>query len=135
MTFYRYGRNPFDIFSLWFISFFIFYFLTFSSNLGHVLTIVTEWKVQYFRFRVRTEREGGAWCPKDPVTREPTEWLEVNLHTVRVITSVGTQGRFGNGQGQEFTEAFMIDYWRPKLGKWVRYRNITGNEVNMNLTI
>ncbi|KAF0767749.1 Uncharacterized protein FWK35_00033113, partial [Aphis craccivora] len=77
---------------------------------------------------VRTEREGGAWCPKEPVTREPTEWLEVNLHVVRVITSVETQGRFGNGQGQEFTEAFLIDYWRPKLGKWVRYRNITGHE-------
>ncbi|XP_003248013.1 discoidin domain-containing receptor tyrosine kinase B isoform X2 [Acyrthosiphon pisum] len=79
--------------------------------------------------RVRTEREGGAWCPKEPVTREPTEWLEVNLHVVRVITSVETQGRFGNGQGQEFTEAFLIDYWRPKLGKWVRYRNITGQEI------
>ncbi|VVC28570.1 Hypothetical protein CINCED_3A015179 [Cinara cedri] len=79
--------------------------------------------------RVRTEREGGAWCPKEPVTREPNEWLEVNLNTVRVITSVETQGRFGNGQGQEFTEAFLIDYWRPKLGKWVRYRNITGNEI------
>ncbi|XP_050425447.1 discoidin domain-containing receptor 2-like [Adelges cooleyi] len=79
--------------------------------------------------RVRTEREGGAWCPKEPVTREPKEWLEVNLHAVRVITSVETQGRFGNGQGQEFTEAFLIDYWRPKLGKWVRYRNITGNEI------
>ncbi|XP_050524252.1 discoidin domain-containing receptor tyrosine kinase B-like [Daktulosphaira vitifoliae] len=79
--------------------------------------------------RVRTEREGGAWCPKEPVTREPTEWLEVNLHVVRVITSVETQGRFGNGQGQEFSEAFLIDYWRPKLGKWVRYRNMTGHEI------
>lgn len=78
---------------------------------------------------MRTEREGGAWCPKEPVTRDPTEWLEVDLHTVRVITSVETQGRFGNGQGQEFTEAFLIDYWRPKLGKWVRYRNVTGHEV------
>jgi len=50
-----------------------------------------------------------------------------------VITSVETQGRFGNGQGQEFTEAFLIDYWRPKLGKWVRYRNITGHEVNTKI--
>jgi len=91
-------------------------------------------KFNIFRFRIRTEKEGGAWCPKEPVTREPTEWLEVNLHVVRVITSVETQGRFGNGQGQEFTEAFLIDYWRPKLGKWVRYRNITGQEVNKKYT-
>ncbi|RZF48519.1 hypothetical protein LSTR_LSTR014991 [Laodelphax striatellus] len=83
--------------------------------------------------RVRTEIGGGAWCPKLQVTTEPKEWLEVDLHSVRVITAVETQGRFGNGQGQEFAEAYLLEYWRPRLGKWVRYRNNKGEEVDLHL--
>lgn len=79
--------------------------------------------------RVRTENHGGAWCPKQQITTEPKEWLEIDLHSVHVITGTETQGRFGNGQGQEFAEAYVLDYWRPRLGKWVRYRDIKGNEV------
>ncbi|EEB18970.1 discoidin domain receptor, putative [Pediculus humanus corporis] len=78
---------------------------------------------------VRTEINGGAWCPKEPTTAEPKEWLEINLHTVHVITSTETQGRFGNGQGMEYTEAYILEYWRPKIGKWVRYRDVNGTEV------
>ncbi|WP_431308935.1 discoidin domain-containing protein, partial [Halalkalibacter flavus] len=76
--------------------------------------------------RVRTENHGGAWCPKQQITTEPKEWLEIDLHSVHVITGAETQGRFGNGQGQEFAEAYVLEYWRPRLGKWVRYRNIKG---------
>lgn len=79
--------------------------------------------------RVRTENHGGAWCPKPQITAEPKEWIEIDLHSVHVITGVETQGRFGNGQGQEFAEAYVLEYWRPRLGKWVRYRNIKGIEV------
>lgn len=38
-------------------------------------------------------------------------------------------GRFGNGQGQEFAEHFLIEYWRDSLGKWVRYKDVKGEEV------
>ncbi|XP_046997126.1 discoidin domain-containing receptor tyrosine kinase B-like [Schistocerca americana] len=79
--------------------------------------------------RVRTERQGGAWCPKQQATMEPKEWLEVDLRQVHLVTATETQGRFGNGQGQEFAEAYMLEYWRPKLGKWVRYRDSKGREV------
>lgn len=79
--------------------------------------------------RVRTEINGGAWCPQTSATAEPEEWLQVDLHTVHVISSVGTQGRFGNGQGVEFTEAYMLEYWRPRLSKWIRYRTVNGDEV------
>lgn len=79
--------------------------------------------------RVRTDYYGGAWCPKNQITTEPREWIEIDLHIVHVITAAGVQGRFGNGQGAEFTEAYLIDYWRPKLGKWVRYKDFKGNEV------
>uniref|UniRef100_A0ABD2WI91 Protein kinase domain-containing protein n=1 Tax=Trichogramma kaykai TaxID=54128 RepID=A0ABD2WI91_9HYME len=79
--------------------------------------------------RLRTENHGGAWCPKDQVTNDPREWLEIDLHTVHLITATGTQGRFGNGVGVEYAEAYMLEYWRPKLGKWVRYKDIKGQEV------
>lgn len=85
-------------------------------------------------YRLRTEAHGGAWCPKHQVTTEPTEWLEVDLHRVHVVTAVETQGRFGNGQGQEFAEAYLLEYWRPRLGKWVRYRDVKGEEVRVLLT-
>ncbi|XP_034839264.1 discoidin domain-containing receptor 2 isoform X1 [Maniola hyperantus] len=79
--------------------------------------------------RLNQEIKGGAWCPKSQITTESTEWLEINLHSVHVITATGTQGRFGNGQGVEYTEAYVIEYWRPKLGKWVRYRGADGQEI------
>ncbi|TGZ50938.1 Uncharacterized protein DBV15_11023, partial [Temnothorax longispinosus] len=81
------------------------------------------------RARLKQESHGGAWCPKQQITAEPREWLEIDLHTVHTITATGTQGRFGNGQGVEYSEAYMLEYWRPKLGKWVRYRNLHGEEV------
>lgn len=48
-----------------------------------------------------------------------------------MITATGTQGRFGNGQGVEFSEAYLLEYWRPKLGKWVRYKAYSGEEVRI----
>ncbi|PSN56034.1 Discoidin domain-containing receptor tyrosine kinase B [Blattella germanica] len=82
------------------------------------------------RLQLRTESHGGAWCPKNQITTEPKEWLEIDLHSVHVITATETQGRFGNGQGVEFAEAYLLEYWRPRLGKWVRYRDIKGEEVS-----
>ncbi|XP_046990329.1 discoidin domain-containing receptor tyrosine kinase B-like [Schistocerca americana] len=79
--------------------------------------------------RVRTDRNGGAWCPKRQVTSEPVEWLQVELRDVHLVTAVETQGRFGNGQGREFAENFLLEYWRPALNKWVRYRPSSGKEV------
>ncbi|XP_043477565.1 discoidin domain-containing receptor 2-like [Leptopilina heterotoma] len=79
--------------------------------------------------RLKQEYHGGAWCPKLQITTEPREWLEIDLHNVHLITGTATQGRFGNGQGVEFAEAYLLEYWRPRLGKWVRYRDIRGEEV------
>ncbi|KYM94354.1 Discoidin domain-containing receptor 2, partial [Cyphomyrmex costatus] len=81
--------------------------------------------------RLKSENLGGAWCPKNQITQEAREWLEIDLHTIHLITATATQGRFGNGVGVEFTEAYLLEYWRPRLGKWVRYRDIKGKEVLM----
>lgn len=85
--------------------------------------------VKTFCYRLRTEKNGGAWCPKLQATTEPEEWLEINLHTVHLVTATASQGRFGNGQGVEFAEGYLLEYWRPRLGKWVRYRDAKGEEV------
>ncbi|XP_060535114.1 discoidin domain-containing receptor 2-like isoform X2 [Cylas formicarius] len=46
-----------------------------------------------------------------------------------MITATETQGRFGNGQGIEYAEAYMLEYWRPRLQKWIRYHDAKGEEV------
>ncbi|OAD53525.1 Discoidin domain-containing receptor 2 [Eufriesea mexicana] len=66
--------------------------------------------------RLKVENLGGAWCPKNQITQEAREWLEIDLHTVHLITATATQGRFGNGIGVEYAEAYLLDYWRPRLG-------------------
>ncbi|ODM98888.1 Discoidin domain-containing receptor 2 [Orchesella cincta] len=78
---------------------------------------------------VRMELQGGAWCPRNMITSETEEWLQIDLHNVHLITATETQGRFGNGQGQEYAEFYKISYWRPELNNWIRYRDHTGNEV------
>lgn len=79
---------------------------------------------------MRTENHGGAWCPSTPVSSEPRDWLEVDLHTVHMITATGTQGRFGNGLGVEYAEAYILEYWRPRLNKWVRYHTKRDTDVS-----
>ncbi|KAL2732784.1 discoidin domain-containing receptor 2 isoform X2 [Vespula maculifrons] len=81
--------------------------------------------------RLRQDKGGGAWCPKNMVTKEGKEYLEVNLHSPRVLMSVRTQGRFGNGHGVEYTEEYFVEYWRPGFNKWVRWRNRRGTEVGL----
>lgn len=49
------------------------------------------------------ENGDGAWCPKQPISAETYEYLEVDLRQLKVITMVETQGRFGNGQVCELT--------------------------------
>lgn len=83
----------------------------------------------FFLFnRIRTEVDGGAWCPENQADPETKEWIEIDLHSVHLITATETQGRFGNGQGVEYTEAYKLEYFRPRLGKWTRYRTSESNE-------
>ena len=38
------------------------------------------------------------------ISKDGSEWIEINLNSVHVITATETMGRFGNGQGAEFAE-------------------------------
>lgn len=57
------------------------------------------------------------------------EYLQVDLLQTHVITAIRTQGRFGKGQGQEYTEYYVLEYWRPGFDKWQRWKNTQGKEV------
>ncbi|KAE8746605.1 hypothetical protein FOCC_FOCC006719 [Frankliniella occidentalis] len=59
--------------------------------------------------RIRQEMNGGAWCPKAQISSEVREYLEVDLQAEHRITRTETQGRFGNGQGQEYAEQFLLE--------------------------
>ena len=61
-------------------------------------TCVIRCLLVYLLRRIRTERNGGAWCPKQQISRDVYEWLEIDLGQLKVVTQVETQGRFGNGQ-------------------------------------
>ena len=63
------------------------------------------------------------------IGKEASEWLEINLHEVNIITATESMGRFGNGQGAEFAEAYVLEYYRPRLAKWVRYRDMESKQV------
>nr|XP_024218866.1 discoidin domain-containing receptor 2 isoform X2 [Halyomorpha halys] len=79
--------------------------------------------------RLRHDKNGGAWCPKNTVTKETYEHLEIDLGRLTVVTGTRTQGRFGNGQGQEFAEEFFLDYWRPGFTRWRRWRSRQGKQM------
>ena len=86
----------------------------------------------FFLFRLHFDSSGGAWCPSRTVSKETVEveWIEVDLGEMHVVTHVLTQGRFGNGRGQEYAEAYTIQYWRPQMQDFKDYRDSMGRAVS-----
>ena len=78
--------------------------------------------------RLNSELRGGAWCPRSFISQETglQEFLEVDLLQEHTITGVITQGRFANGQGQEYAEHFQLQYWRDDMEAFVDYVDNTG---------
>lgn len=81
-------------------------------------------------FRLKLEDSGGAWCPKTAITNDGHQYLEVNLQGNYAVTAIKSQGRYGNGSGKEFAEEIMIDYWRPGLNKWIRWKDVDGKQAS-----
>ena len=81
-------------------------------------------------FRLGKDIYGGAWCPKEVIEPGVREWIEIDLHREYRLTRTATQGRFGGGQGQEYAENFVLEYWRPSAGKWMTYKNHSGHSVS-----
>lgn len=80
--------------------------------------------------RLNVERAGGAWCPREMVGQEDLkEYLEIDLESPHVISFTESQGRFGNGQGVEFVEQYMLEYWRPGHNTWYTYKKWNGDKI------
>uniref|UniRef100_A0A914NAX6 F5/8 type C domain-containing protein n=1 Tax=Meloidogyne incognita TaxID=6306 RepID=A0A914NAX6_MELIC len=79
--------------------------------------------------KLNTESGSGAWCPSSQINATSHEWIQVELADEYFIVGVRTQGRWDKGRGLEFPSAYMIEYWRPSLGRWARYKDSTGNEI------
>ena len=81
--------------------------------------------------RLNGDRNGGAWCSASPVSRElgNNEWIQVDLGKMHVVTGVKTQGRFGNGRGAEYTEAYNLHYWRPGMTDFIEYHDSLGRKI------
>ena len=84
--------------------------------------------------RLNGDGNGGAWCSASPVSRElgNNEWIQVDLGKMHVVTGVKTQGRFGNGRGAEYTEAYKLHYWRPGMTDFIEYHDSLGRTVCQN---
>ena len=50
------------------------------------------------------------------------EWIQIDLHRPYRITRTATQGRYGGGNGKEYAEEFLLEYWRPSMNEWKTYR-------------
>ena len=47
-----------------------------------------------------------------------------------MVKQVLTQGRYAEGLGQEYAEAFTLQYWRPGMADFKGYRDSVGREVS-----
>ena len=83
--------------------------------------------------RLRKDHFGGAWCPKKTIAPGVREWIQIDLKKPYRLTRTATQGRYGSGRGQEYAEAFQLEYWRPGFGNesdsWITYKNHSGHTV------
>ena len=79
--------------------------------------------------RLDQDLQGGAWCPKKVIEPGVREWIQIDLKRPYRITQTATQGRYGGGQGQEYAEQFVLEYWRPSLKDWKTYRNHSGHSL------
>ncbi|XP_069775528.1 discoidin domain-containing receptor 2-like isoform X2 [Narcine bancroftii] len=78
--------------------------------------------------RLGTEEGDGAWCPAKTVSRQTSEFLQVDLRRLHFVTLAGTQGRHSRGHGNEYARYYSLHYSRN--GKeWKTWRDRRGNEV------
>ena len=83
-------------------------------------------------FRLHNDEHGGAWCPLQPVSPDKSDqWLGMNMTSSHVISVLETQGRYANGQGQEYAMAYRVLYWREGMHKFREYRDSLGRMVRL----
>ena len=84
--------------------------------------------------RLNQDEAGGAWCPELPVGPQVgDQWLGLNASTTFVISSIRSQGRYAEGQGQEYAKAYRIFYWREGMERFKEYRDSIGRNVGAEI--
>ena len=56
--------------------------------------------------------------------------MSAKFKIIFLSIEVMTQGRFGNGRGVEFTEAYKLHYWRPGMTDFIEYHDTIGRSVS-----
>lgn len=80
--------------------------------------------------RIRTELEGGAWCPEKPIGVNSYEYIQIEFRQLFFVNAIETQGRFGNGQGREYAEFYQIQYQRDnQSSEWITYYDKNTNKT------
>lgn len=67
----------------------------------------------------------GGWCPSRKVSTNLTEYIQVDMRAVNVITKIA----FGPRSGVAYTAAFVIRYKREESGDWRDYRTCSSNST------
>ncbi|XP_041481555.1 discoidin domain-containing receptor 2-like [Lytechinus variegatus] len=81
--------------------------------------------------RLHLNQGAGAWCPVNaqPESSGHYEYLQVDLLNLTVILALSTQGRWDTDFGNEFTSRFRLELSRDGGKTWIRYVQMTGEEV------
>jgi len=81
--------------------------------------------------RLNSDVSGGAWCPHSQLDMDVSgsEWVQVNLTERFVITSISTQGRYGNGMGVEYVDEFWVEYSRDYGASWLKWKDRKGTYI------
>ena len=95
-----------------------------------ILPFTENWIVVPFFCRIRTETNGGAWCPKTTISRDSYEYLQIDLAKLTVITMVEIQGRFGNGQ-----VSVISAVWTRRLSRHCIYQQLLVRSAPLMLII
>ncbi|XP_074092857.1 epithelial discoidin domain-containing receptor 1 isoform X2 [Macrotis lagotis] len=78
--------------------------------------------------RLESSDGDGAWCPAGPVYPMESEYLQVDLRQLHMVTLVGTQGRHAGGLGKEFSPSYRLRYSRDGH-HWMDWKDRWGQEV------
>ncbi|XP_043913910.1 discoidin domain-containing receptor 2-like isoform X2 [Protopterus annectens] len=78
--------------------------------------------------RLDREEGDGAWCPAGDPQPGGSEFLQIDLRKMHVITLVGTQGRHAKATGKEFARAYRLEYSRNGE-RWISWKDRHGRQI------
>nr|CAB3236729.1 epithelial discoidin domain-containing receptor 1 [Phallusia mammillata] len=87
--------------------------------------------------RLNRDEGDGAWCPSGVVSpNSETEYIQIKLPQLSVISTIATQGRFGAGSGREFVRTYKFNYSRDGQNwkQWSNYQGLNLMKGNTDMT-